>query len=77
MSATAIGLLVGLIVGCIIAVITGIIIGKKVVASKVKKQLDENPIVSPALIKSVYAQARRTPSQSDISRIMSKIEELK
>lgn len=58
-----------IIVGVSVAIIVGI--GTFVLTQKkIKKQLDENPPISAAQIRTMYAQMGRKPSEAKVRQIM-------
>ncbi len=64
------GAIVGIVFGVIGALIVGAIIGFVLSQKYFKKQMDENPPITEAQIKAMYAQMGRTPSQQQIKQMM-------
>lgn len=64
------GVICGIVFGAIGALIVGIVIGFFIARKMVKKQLDENPIITEQQIRAMYAQMGRTPSEQQVKRMM-------
>ncbi|MDE7434160.1 MAG: YneF family protein [Mycoplasmoidaceae bacterium] len=65
------GAIAGMCVGVgIFCLIVGIIIGIYIARKMVRKQLDENPIITEQQIRAMYAQMGRTPSEQQVKKMM-------
>lgn len=61
------GAIIGIVIGCIAA---GLIVGFFGARWYFKKQLDKNPPVNEKMIRVMFAQMGRTPSEKQIREIM-------
>jgi uncharacterized protein YneF (UPF0154 family) len=61
-------ILVG-VVGLIIGAVIGIVVAKK----SIKKQLQKHPPIDEGMIRYIYSQVGRKPSESDLKRIMNQM----
>lgn len=65
-----------LIIG-ILCLIVGFIIGALVINKVFKKQLKENPPVNRNMIRAMFMQMGRKPSEKDITRVMESMNQYK
>ena len=62
---------------CIIVLIVGFIVGFFVARTLVKRQLKKNPPINEKMIRAMFSQMGRTPSEKQVRAVMRSMEENK
>ena len=62
---------------CIIVLIVGFIAGFFVARTLVKRQLKKNPPINEKMIRAMFSQMGRTPSETQVRAVMRSMEENK
>ena len=66
--------LVGIILGCLIV---GLVAGFFITRAIFQKQIKENPPINRNMIRAMYAQMGRKPSERDINRVIESMNKYK
>lgn len=60
----------GYILSLVLALIIGLVVGFVVTKSMLQKQLKKNPPINEKMIRAMFMQMGRKPSEADIRRVM-------
>lgn len=66
-----------LLIAVIVALLVGFVVGALVIKHIFEKQIKENPPVNRDMIRAMYMQMGRKPSEKDITRVMEQMNKYK